>query len=664
VSRQATTTTTFDDPITTLLPETLPAEMTIITAPSTTAYQLRGWDLSELLPAPTEEVIARRFAELEAALREFEACRETLAAGPSRMSPQQLLAILRRYEAITEQTSLLANYGSLWFNSDTGNQEAITFRNRVRQAVTAATNRILFFTLWWKGLTDDEAQALLPPAPHAPAAPAASAELPAAAPPETAAPETAGAAPILSPVRLADYRHFLLELRRLSPYTLDEKSEQIINIKDDNGIGAVMTLYSMLTNRLEFTLEVDGETKRLTRDALAGYAHSTQPALRAAAYRELYRVFADEATILGQIYVNVVRDWHEEAVGLRGYPSAIAVRNTDNDIPDRAVDVLLEVARANAPVFQRYFRLKAGWLGLDRLRRYDIYAPLASSERKIPYQEAARSVLETFGEFDARLAGLAERVLAEHHLDGEIRKGKRAGAFCATVLPRLTPWVLVNYTGRVRDVTTLAHELGHAVHSMLAEDHSILTQHASLPLAETASVFAEMLITDRLLREEPDPLARRDLLASAVDDVYATVLRQSYFVLYELEAHQAILAGRSLEDLNEIYLANLAEQYGDSVLVAPEFRYEWLSIPHIYQTPFYCYAYSFGQLLVLALYRRYQEQGAAFKPGYLKLLGYGGSARPEAILAEVGIDMTDRRFWQGGFDLVRQRIDELEAIRI
>jgi oligoendopeptidase F len=652
--------------------------MTTITAPSTTAYQLRGWDLSELLPAPTEEVIARRLAELESALREFEACRATLAAGGgvrARMSQQQLLAILRRYEAITEQTSLLANYGSLWFNSDTGNQEAITFRNRIRQAVTAATNRILFFTLWWKGLADDEAQALLPPAPPAPAA-ATPANLPATvaavAPPATAAPpaiaapapETAAAAPVLAPVRLADFRHFLLELRRLSPYTLDEKSEQIINIKDDNGIGAVMTLYSMLTNRLEFTLEVDGETRRLTRDALAGYAHSTQPELRAAAYRELYRVFAEEATILGQIYVNVVRDWHEEAVGLRGYPSAIAVRNTDNDIPDRAVDVLLEVARANAPVFQRYFRLKAGWLGLDRLRRYDIYAPLASSERKIPYEEAARSVLETFGEFDARFAGFAERVLAENHLDGEIRKGKRGGAFCATVLPRLTPWVLVNYTGRVRDVTTLAHELGHAVHSMLAENHSILTQHASLPLAETASVFAEMLITDRLLREEPDPLARRDLLASAVDDVYATVLRQSYFVLFELEAHQAILAGRSLEDLNEIYLANLAEQYGDSVLVAPEFRYEWLSIPHIYQTPFYCYAYSFGQLLVLALYRRYQEQGAAFKPGYLELLGYGGSARPEAILAEVGIDMTDRHFWQGGFDLVRQRIDELEAIRI
>lgn len=605
-------------------------------------YQLGAWDLGELLPAASEEVIARRFAELEEAISEFEALRPALSAGPGETSRQQLGDLLRRYEDISERTSVLSNYASLWFYSDTGNQEAITFRNRVRQAVTAATNRILFFSLWWKGLAEDEAMALM--------------RLMGLVDPVPLTPE--------ADPRAADHRHFLLELRRLTPYTLDEKSEQIINIKDDTGIGAVLTIYSMLTSRMEFTLEVDGEVKHLTRDALTGYAFSTRPELRAAAYRELYRVVGQEATILGQVYVSVVRNWNEEAIGLRGYPSAVAVRNTDNDVPDRAVEVLLEVARANASIFQRYFRLKADWLGMERLRRFDIYAPLTASERKIPYEDAVRSVLETFGAFDPRFATLAERVFAERHLDGETRKGKRGGAFCSTVLPRLTPWVLVNYTGRVRDVATLAHELGHAVHSMLAERHSILTQHASLPLAETASVFAEMLMTDRLLREESDPLARRDLLASAVDDVYATVLRQSYFVLFELEAHRAILAGRSLEELNEIYLANLAEQFGDSVEVAPEFRYEWLSIPHIYQTPFYCYAYSFGQLLVLALYRRYQEEGAGFKPGYLRLLSYGGSARPQDILAEMGIDMTDRGFWQGGFDLVRQRIDELASIRI
>jgi oligoendopeptidase F len=224
--------------------------------------------------------------------------------------------------------------------------------------------------------------------------------------------------------------------------------------------------------------------------------------------------------------------------------------------------------------------------------------------------------------------------------------------------------VLVNFAGRVRDVATLAHELGHAVHSMLAEQHSVLTQHASLPLAETASVFGEMLMTDRLLRDERDPVARREILAAAVDDVYATVLRQASFVMFEREAHEAVLAGRSVEDLCDMYMANLHAQFGDSVDVAPELRYEWLSIPHLYNTPFYCYAYSFGQLLVLALYRRYQEEGESFKPGYLKLLSYGGAERPEVILGEMGIDVTDRAFWQSGFDLVRERIDELEAMKL
>lgn len=597
--------------------------MAVITS-TTKTYQLGGWDLSELLPEPTETVIAGRLAGLEAAVAAFEARRAEL---DPRMDPRQFLDILRQYENVSETMQVISGYASLWFYSDTGSQEALTFRNRVRQATTAAGNRVLFFTLWWRSLSDDEAERLLP-----------------------------------DPREHGDYRHYLEDLRRFKPYTLDEKSEQIINVKDDNGVSTVLTLYSMLTNRLEFHLEVDGQRKTLTRDELMGYAFSPRAELRAAAYRELYRVYSQEATVLGQIYASRVRDWHDEMVVLRGYSSPVAVRNIDNDIPDRAVEVLLEVARENAPIFQRYFRLKAGWLGMDRLRRYDVYAPLAASDRHVPYPEAVRSVLETFEDFHPEFASHAERVFAQSHVDSEPRKGKRGGAFCWTVLPRFTPWVLVNYAGRVRDVATLAHELGHAVHSMLAEDHSLLTQHASLPLAETASVFGEMLMTDRLLREEKDPLIRREILAAAVDDVYATVLRQAYFVLFELEAHDAIRAGRSAEELSDMYMAKLEEQFGDSVEIAPEFRYEWLSIPHIYQTPFYCYAYSFGQLLVLALYRRYQEEGEAFKPGYLRLLAYGGSARPEAILAEVGIDMTDRSFWQGGFDLVKERIEELERL--
>jgi oligoendopeptidase F len=273
-------------------------------------------------------------------------------------------------------------------------------------------------------------------------------------------------------------------------------------------------------------------------------------------------------------------------------------------------------------------------------------------------------VLDTFRHFHPQVADQALRVFADNHIDSEVRKGKRGGAFCATVLPSLTPWVLVNYTGKVRDVATIAHELGHAIHSMAAEKHSILTQHPSLPLAETASVFAEMLLTERLLAEQPDPLVRRELLAASVDDMYATVMRQAYFVIFEQAAHAAVLENKSPEEISAMYFDLLAEQFGDSVEVGDEFRNEWVSIPHIYNTPFYCYAYSFGQLLVLALYRRYQQQGDAFKPGYLKLLAYGGSARPVDILAEANVDPADEAFWQGGFDVIRDMIDELEAIEV
>src|SRR5690606_13835476 len=271
---------------------------------------------------------------------------------------------------------------SLWFSADTQSPAALTYRNRMQQTLTALQNRILFFELWWKSLDDDEAAALLPNAEQYP-----------------------------------DYRFYLEDIRRTKPYTLDEKSEQIINVKDANGIDSVITLYSMLTSRLEFNLEVDGEQKTLTRDALMGYVYSPKPELRAAAYQELYRVYKKEAAILAQIYANRVRDWYAEQVELRGYSSPIAVRNVANDIPDEAVDTLLDVARKNAPLFQRYFKLKAKWMGVEKLRRYDIYAPLAESDETLDYGEAAQLVLDTFAEFDPQIGERAERVFAQDHID-------------------------------------------------------------------------------------------------------------------------------------------------------------------------------------------------------------------------------------------------------
>lgn len=591
---------------------------------STKAYLLSGWDLSELLPADDSETVARHSASLERAATAFEAHRQELSP---ELAPERLLEILRAYEAVVQDAWVLSGYASLAFSADTQDRRVLSLHSQVEEFLTGIFNRILYFTLWWRNLASEPAARLLPSRESHP-----------------------------------DERHFLEELRRFSPYTLEERREQLVNLKNANGIDALLTLYSMLTNRLEFTLEVDGEPQILTRDGMMRFAYSPDADVRAAVYQELYRVYEQESSVLGQIYVHRVRDWRAENVELRGVPSPIAVRHLSNDVPDEAVEALLGVCRENRGIFQRYFKLKAGWLGMERLRRYDIYAPITSSDREIPYEDAVALVLDTFRGFHPRLAELAERVFAAGHIDSEVRKGKRGGAMCTTILPSLTPWVMVNYTGRLRDVATLAHELGHAVHSMIAADHTLLTQQSSLPLAETASVFGEMLVTERVLAGESDPLARRELLVKAVDDIYATVLRQSYFVLFERDAHAAIAAGSSLEDLEALYLENLAEQFGDSVEVPPELRLEWLTIPHIYHSPFYCYAYSFGQLLVLSLYRRYQSEGEAFKPAYLRLLAHGGSARPEEVLAEAGIDMRDPAFWRSGFRVVEELVDELEAL--
>ena len=592
-------------------------------------YELSGWQLTDLLPDAEDATVQAHLAELTAAVEQFEGQRAALEAFDKGEQDLDLVPLMQQLEDISERMYILGAYGSLWFSADTQSEEALRYEGYMQQELTNLQNRVIFFDLWWKSLDDKQAAVLLP-----------------------------------DPEQYPDYAYSLQSDRRFCPFTLDEQSEQIINTKDANGMSSLITVFSMLTNRLEFTLEVDGETQTLTREELMQHAYSPDGARREEVYRELFRVYERENGILGQIYAARVRDWYSENVGLRSYSSPIAVKNLGNNVPDNAVEALLQVCQDNADLFQEYFRLKAQWLGLEKLRRFDIYAPLGGSDKQIDFGDAVDMVLETVGAFDSGVAAKAERVFRDGHIDSEIRKGKRSGAFCATVLPSQTPWILMNYTGRVRDVATLAHELGHAIHSLQAEDHSLLTQHAPLPLAETASVFTEMLLTDRLMQEETEPLVRRELLATAVDDMYATVMRQAYFVVFEKAAHEAVLQNKSTGDLSEIYRSQLAQQFGDAVDVDDIFAHEWLMIPHIYHTPFYCYAYSFGQLLVLALYRRYQQEGEAFKPGYLQLLAYGGSKDPDDILQEMGIDMSDPAFWQGGFDVCRDMIDQLKELEI
>ena len=252
----------------------------------------------------------------------------------------------------------------------------------------------------------------------------------------------------------------------------------------------------------------------------------------------------------------------------------------------------------------------------------------------------------------------------DNHIDSEVRKGKRAGAFCATVEPSLTPWVLQSYNGKARDVATMAHELGHAIHAMVAEHHSVLTQSSSLPLAENASTFGEMLVVDRMLATDPDPELRRDLLFRQMDDAYATIMRQAYFAVFEKDAHAAIQEGATADQLTELYFENLKEQFGDTMELNQDFENEWLRVGHFFFAPFYVYAYSFGLLLVLSLYKQYREEGDSFKPRYIDILAAGGSDAPVRILEKAGIDVSAADFWNGGFDVLEDSLKQLEALPV
>jgi oligoendopeptidase F len=590
--------------------------------PDQDAFEQTHWELDDLLSAHEGPEFERILADLESAVASIEEWTDRLGPDLSAAAFRDLLGLLK---SVRERFYRLGAYGSLWFAADTQSQEALNYRNQIEQLLTDVQNRLLFFSLWWKALDDEPAQRLI--------------------------------------VASGDDAYYLETLRRFKPYTLSEAEEKVINVKDLNGVNALHTLYSMITNKFTYKLEVDGEEKELTRAELSTYVQGPRSDLRAAAYQELYRVFGEQSAVLAQIYNHIVRDWSSENVTLRGHVSPIAVRNLANDIPTPVVDTLLQVSRENVDLFQRYFRWKARVLGMDRIRRYDIYAPVSESDKTYPFDQSATLVLDTFERFSSEMASHARCVFTDRHLDSEVRKGKDSGAFCYAVLPTLTPWVLLNYTGKARDVATMAHELGHAVHaSLAAESHSILTFHSTLPLAETASVFSEQLLTDRLLEEESDVEVRRDLLVHALDDAYATVTRQAYFVLFERQAHEMIAKGATVDELGAAYMENLSEQFGDAVSLSDEFKWEWISIPHIYRTPFYCYAYSFGQLLVLSLYQRYREQGKSFIPTYLRILAHGGSKSPEFILGEAGIDMASLAFWQGGFDVIGRMIDDLEAL--
>ena len=586
-------------------------------------YQLGKWDLSEITKNPKSLEFQKQIKEIQILSQKFEKIKNTLNP---KMSSKNFKKILHDLENISERMSLIGGYASLSYSANTQSDEATSLMTMMSKLSSDISNKVLFFDLWWKAKIDEKNAKRL----------------------------------IKDSGELSEY---LKHKRLVAKYSLSEPEEKIINTLDVTGISALVKLYDKITNAYQYKMKVNKKTKILTREELTNYVRNTNPKVREDAYKTLLTKFFENKGVVGEIYQNIVLNWKHEGVDIRGYKSPISMRNIANDVDDKTIESLLKVCRKNSFVFQRFFAQKAKMLRMKKLRRYDLYAPASSNikEKNYSYDKSVKLVFESLGKFSPRLEKFARNVFEQRHIDSEIRAGKRDGAFCSTLTPKLTPYVLVNFTGKSRDVFTLAHELGHAVHSQAAQDRSILVQDAPLPLAETASTFSELLLYDNISSEITDA-EKKLMLSEKIDDLYATIMRQSFFTIFEVDAHEQIGKGTTIDEISKTYLKNLKEQFGNSITLSEDFAIEWSCIPHSYHSPFYCYAYSFGNLLALSLFQRYKKEGRDFESHYFDILSAGGAKKPESLLDEHNIDIRSPKFWQEGFDYIKTQVKELESL--
>ena len=581
------------------------------------------WNLDDLVKNPSKQIFDKKIKEVERDATQFEKQKKTL--NPS-ISSSKFLKMLHQIEKISEKSSHIGGYASLKYSEDTQSDEATALLTKISQFGSTIQNQLLFFDLWWKKQVDEKnAKRLM---------------------------KSAG--------ELSDYLRYK---RLMSKYSLTEPEERIINTLDVTGVSALVKLYDKITNAFTYTIKIGSKKKTMGREELTTYVRSKNTKTREIAYKELLGKYHQNKGVVGEIYQNIVLNWKNEGIDIRKFKSPISIQNVGNDIDDKTVESLLEVCKKNAPVFQKYFSKKASMVGMKKLRRYDLYAPTKSKskEKNYSYVNAIKLVLDSLAKFSPKISGYAAKVFNENHVDYSIRPGKRDGAFCSTPLPYITPFVLINYTGKSRDVFTLAHEIGHAVHSVAASDKSILVSDASLPLAETASTYSELLLYDNISQKISDD-EKKSMLAEKIDDFYATICRQSFFTIFEMDAHEQIADSTTVDELSETYLRNLKTQFGNSIDISNDFGSEWSYIPHFYHSPFYCYSYSFGNLLSLSLFQTYKKEGESFVPTYIDILAAGGSKKPELLLKEHGFDISKTAFWQAGFDYIKEQVNTLSKL--
>jgi oligoendopeptidase F len=577
-----------------------------------------AWDLEPLVDGKGEAGVDELLDEAERVAASVAQRRGTV----SQIDAAGLASVMRELASIAELVGRAASYASLRFSADTTDPGRGALLQHVEERATAVNTKILFFELEWAALPDDRA------------------------------------AELVADERLTFCRHYLAAARRYRSHLLTEPEELVMSEKSVTGRSAWSRLFSELTSTI--TVDLDGRGVSL-EEALSRLSSPERGERRVAA-ESVTAALEPGLRTRAFVFNTLLAD---KAVDdrLRKYPHWLASRNLDNEASDESVRALVAAVQARYDIPQRWYALKARVLGLDRLADYDRMASMASEESEFGWREARELVLDAYGSFSSELEGAAHRFFDEAWIDAPVRPGKRPGAFCAYTVPSQHPYLLLNWTGRRRDVLTLAHELGHGLHAYLARDQGVFHQTTPLTLAETASVFGETVTFGRLLEETSDPAARLALLAESMEGQIATVFRQTAMNRFEDRVHteRREVGELSVDRFGELWHETQTELLGDTVEITDGYRTWWSYIPHFIGTPGYVYAYAYGQLLALSVYRTYEERGAGFVPQYLELLRSGGSRTPDELGRIVGVDLGDPGFWDGGLAIVEQQLEAAET---
>ncbi len=584
------------------------------------------WDLSELYASADDPQFTQ---DIESAVSLASAFKESYHGKISaENSNAELLAkALVDYEVLLEKGYRPYAMANLLFTGDGRSDQYKAMVAKVQDVVSRMSQATLFFALEIQQIPDQTIEAFL------------------------------------ATGKLDHFRHYIESLRQFTPFTLSEKEEQIANRKDLSGATAFVNLFDEFTAAFEWQLEVDGEMKTLTQSEMRELQRHQDGAVRRKAKTAHDGKYGENALIFTNVFGNLVKD-HANEIEMRGYDSPIQPTHLKNKAPKKVVETMMDVTTEHNYLVQEFCQLKAKMLGLPKLTGSDLYAPVAKSDRKVPFEEGKSMVIDSFREFSPEFGAIIERAFAENRIDAEIRPGKRGGAFCYSIAPSVHPLVLMNYVDKLDSVYTMAHEFGHALHTVLAcEKESILTFHPPLILAETASVFAEMLLTRKLLAEEQDRESRIEIIAGKLEDFFGTISRQTMYTRFELDAHLEGAKRRlSADDFCHLWIKRREEMYGDAVDFLEVEKWFWAVIPHFIHTRFYCYAYTFGALFVLALYNQYEQEGESFVPKYRALLAAGNSDWPENLVRKVGLDFHQRSFWEGGFRVIASLLQELREL--